>query len=93
VNEDRPQRPPARAARHRRAIRRRNTLCDALNRILDTGAVVSGDLVISVADVDLLFVNLRVLLSSVETILEDQEIRSQMPPVPAPEDRPWSAIP
>ena len=44
------------------------TLLEILDRDLDKGVVVSGDIVISVADVDLIYVGLKVLLSSVETM-------------------------
>ncbi len=44
------------------------TLLEILDRVLDTGVVISGDIVISVADVDLIYVGLKVLLSSVETM-------------------------
>jgi hypothetical protein len=44
------------------------TLLEVLDRVLNKGVVVAGDLVISVADVDLIYVGLRVLLSSVETM-------------------------
>jgi hypothetical protein len=44
------------------------SLLELLDRVLDKGVVVAGDLVISVADVDLIYVGLRVLLSSVETM-------------------------
>jgi len=44
------------------------TLLEILDRALDKGVVVSGDLVISVADVDLVYLGLKVLLSSVETM-------------------------
>jgi len=44
------------------------TLLEVLDRVLDKGVVISGDIVISVADVDLIYVGLRVLLSSVETM-------------------------
>jgi len=44
------------------------TLLEILDRVLDKGVVVSGDIVISVADVDLVYVGLKVLLSSVETM-------------------------
>ncbi len=44
------------------------TLLELLDRVLDKGVVVAGDLVISVADVDLIYLGLRVLLSSVETM-------------------------
>lgn len=44
------------------------TLLEVLDRALDKGVVVSGDIVISVADVDLIYIGLKVLLSSVETM-------------------------
>lgn len=44
------------------------TLLEMLDRVLNKGVVVSGDIVISVADVDLIYVGLRLLLSSVETM-------------------------
>ena len=44
------------------------TLLDLLNRILDKGIVLVGDVTISVAEVDLVYVGLRVLVSSVETM-------------------------
>ncbi|MBI5149705.1 MAG: gas vesicle protein [Candidatus Omnitrophica bacterium] len=44
------------------------TLLEILDRVLDKGVVVSGDIVISVADVDLIYVGLKVLVSSVETM-------------------------
>jgi gas vesicle structural protein len=42
------------------------SLADVVNRVLDRGAVVSGDVVISVAGVDLVYLGLRLVLSSVE---------------------------
>jgi hypothetical protein len=44
------------------------TLLEVLDRVLNKGVVISGDMVISVADVDLIYLGLRVLLSSVETM-------------------------
>ena len=41
------------------------TLIDALDKVLEKGAVISGDVVIRVADVDLIYLGLRVLLTSV----------------------------
>lgn len=48
-------------------------LLDLLDRALDKGVVLSGDIVISVADVDLIYVGLRVLLSSVDTMEQIRE--------------------
>jgi hypothetical protein len=42
------------------------TLLELLDRVLDKGVVLSGDITLSVADVDLVYLGLRVLLSSVE---------------------------
>jgi len=44
------------------------TLLEILDRVLDKGVVISGDAVISVADVDLIYLGLKVLLSAVETM-------------------------
>jgi len=50
------------------AVNKDVTLVELLDRVLDKGVTVSGDVVISVADVDLIYVGLRLLLSSVETM-------------------------
>jgi hypothetical protein len=42
------------------------TLLELVDRLLDKGVVLSGDITLSVADVDLVYVGLRVLLGSVE---------------------------
>lgn len=42
-------------------------LAEALDRIMTKGAVLRGDLVITVADVDLLYLDLRLVLSAVDT--------------------------
>ena len=47
---------------------RQLALGDLLNHVLDKGLVIGGTVTISVADIDLLLVDLRVLLTSVETI-------------------------
>ncbi len=44
------------------------TLLKILDVALDKGVIASGDIVISVADVDLIYIGLRVMLSSVETM-------------------------
>jgi hypothetical protein len=44
------------------------TLVDVLDRLLDHGVVVSGEARISIAGVDLVFLGLEVVLSSVDTI-------------------------
>jgi hypothetical protein len=46
----------------------RLVLGDLLNHVLDKGVVISGDVTISVADIDLIRVGLSLFLSSVETL-------------------------
>jgi len=43
------------------------SLCEALDRILNKGAVLFGEVMISVADIDLVYLGLQVILSSMET--------------------------
>ena len=45
----------------------RLSLCEALDRILNKGAVVVGEVTISVAGIDLVYLGLHVMLSSIET--------------------------
>ena len=43
-------------------------LVDLVNRVLDKGAVISGDITISVAGVDLIYLGLNVIVSSIESM-------------------------
>jgi hypothetical protein len=51
-------------------------LGDLLNHVLDKGVVISGSVTISIADVDLLVVDLRLLLTSMETSIKHGVDRS-----------------
>jgi gas vesicle structural protein len=42
-------------------------LSELLDRVLNKGVVITGDLTVSIAGVDLIYVGLKVLASSVET--------------------------
>ena len=46
------------------------SLLETLDHVLNRGLVIAGEITISVADIDLIFVGLNVLLSSVETARE-----------------------
>lgn len=46
------------------------TLLDLLDRIIDHGVILSGDATLSVANVDLIYLGLRVLLAPVEKLPE-----------------------
>jgi hypothetical protein len=43
------------------------TLLDVLDRILDKGVVIIGDISVSIGDVELLSIKLKLLIASVET--------------------------
>ena len=47
-----------------------HTLVDLVNRLLDKGVVIAGDVTISVAGVDLVYLALNALLTSVPTARE-----------------------
>lgn len=51
-------------------VDRQLVLGDLVNRVLDKGVVISGQITISIADIDLLELDLRLLLSSVQTLME-----------------------
>lgn len=44
------------------------TILELLDRLLDKGVMVKGEVVLSVADIDLVYLNLGLLLSSVKTV-------------------------
>ncbi|WP_459963355.1 gas vesicle protein [Nocardia sp. IFM 10818] len=45
-------------------------LIDLLDRVLAGGVVISGDITLSIAGVDLVHISLRTLISSVASLLE-----------------------
>ena len=54
---------------------RQLVLGDLLNHVLDKGVVISGEVMISIADIDLLSVDLKLVLTSVQTALERHQAR------------------
>jgi hypothetical protein len=46
------------------------SLCDAIDRLLNKGVVITGDITISVAGVDLLYIGLRGLVCAVDALGE-----------------------
>lgn len=56
------------------------SLLETLDHVLNRGLVIAGEITISVADIDLIFLGLNVLLSSVETaneVLRKREIKPE----------------
>jgi hypothetical protein len=48
----------------------RVSLCEALDRVLNKGAVIMGEVMISVANIDLIYLGLQIILTSLETARE-----------------------
>ncbi|MFB4164465.1 gas vesicle protein [Alteribacillus sp. JSM 102045] len=46
------------------------SLLDILDAVLDKGVVIRGDLTISIDNIDLVYLDLRILLASVEKVKE-----------------------
>jgi hypothetical protein len=53
---------------HQIVEKRNFTLLELLDRLLEKGVMVKGEILLSVADIDLVYLNLGLLLSSVKTI-------------------------
>jgi hypothetical protein len=49
------------------------TLIELVDRVLNKGVVIAGDITLAVADVDLVYLGLRVFLTSVATLDRMQE--------------------
>jgi hypothetical protein len=61
------------------------SLLETLDHVLNRGLVIAGEITISVADVDLIFLGLNVLVSSVETaheVLRERQARTVLSPEP-----------
>jgi Gas vesicle protein len=56
--------------RARPASPRSDSLADVLERVLDRGVVIAGDVVVSVLDVELLTLKVRLLIATVDTARE-----------------------
>jgi hypothetical protein len=51
-----------------RPLEQQVTLVELVDRVLNKGVLLTGDITLSVADVDLVYVGLRVLLASIPTL-------------------------
>ena len=51
-----------------RTLSQQISLAETLDRVLNKGAVLVGEVTVSVADIDLIYVGINLLVSSVETI-------------------------
>ena len=55
------------------------TLVELLDRVLNKGVYIWGDITLSVADVDLVYLGLKVMLCSVEKAIEMRQLATQQP--------------
>jgi hypothetical protein len=62
------------STRDSHALQHEVTLLELVDRVLNGGVVLSGDIILSVADVDLVYLGLRLLLSSVATMEKQREL-------------------
>ncbi len=70
---------PARTPRSRSGTA--HSLCDVLDRVLAQGAVASGEVTLSLAGVDLVYLNLKLLVaSSAKLLAVGEETRRMVPP-------------
>ena len=54
------------------------TLLEVVEKLLDKGVVISGDLILSCANVDLVYLNLKIVLTSVQTMLEGNTFKKDV---------------
>jgi len=52
------------------SAQRQVSLCELLDRVLNKGVVLTGELIISIADIEMIYVGVNLLVSSVETLLD-----------------------
>jgi hypothetical protein len=55
-------------------------LIDLVDRLLGGGVVIAGDITLSVADVDLVRISLRALISAVGKLEEQHGVEAVLPP-------------
>ena len=61
-------------------------LSDLINRVLDKGVVISANITISIADIDLIQLDLRLLISSFTTLMARSGARTQRADLPVRSD-------
>ncbi|AHG88477.1 gas vesicle protein GVPa [Gemmatirosa kalamazoonensis] len=57
-------------------------LADLLNHVLDKGVVIHGSVIISIASIELVSVDLRLVLASVESLVRREKERDAARPAP-----------
>ncbi len=60
------------------------SLCETLDRVLNQGVVVAGEVMISVANIDLIYLGLQLVLTSVESARQTRLVESGGVPLGGP---------
>jgi gas vesicle structural protein len=53
---------------------KRASLCDLLDRLIETGVVARGSIVISVANIELIYIEVSLLVASIETAFGERRV-------------------
>ena len=61
-----------------KSLDKRIGLAEALDRVLNKGVMITGDVIISVANIDLIYLQLNVLICSIETAMRRKNWYSDM---------------
>lgn len=61
-------------------IKEEPSLSEILDKVMDTGVVIQGDLTISLADVDLIHLSLQLLITSVENLADKPALQNPEKP-------------
>ena len=75
------------------ALTQRATLVDAVDQLLNRGAVLVGEATLSLAGVDLVYVGLNLLISSVETLQQHRPLQASATPLSAESVRDVTLLP
>ncbi len=65
-----------------------SSLIDLLDRLVETGVVATGDVLLGLADVDLIRVNLQLVLGAIDTLQADSPPAGDPPHAPLADDNP-----
>ena len=67
---------------------KQSSLLDALDNVLNRGALVNGDIVLGVADVDLIYLKLSVLLAALDKVTRNDPVFKPIAAGPRKKPRP-----
>lgn len=60
------------------ANKKQVTLLEVVEKLLDKGVVISGNLILSIADIDLVYLDLNLIVTSVQTAMESKSSKGDV---------------